>query len=121
MKFYIVFISASSLLYIIHRSLLIGEYSLHNNISLETIYFYNLFAVILVCSVLHLNAKLKNLANPLGLFIFTTIVKMTVAIIILFPLLSSEKENLLFDITNFFAVYFIFQIAEVISLKDLLK
>ena len=121
MRFYIFLISAGIFLYFLHSFLLSSDYSSQTNISLKTIYLYNLFSVIFVCSVLKFNSRIKNSANPLGLFIFTTIIKMATAIIILFPVFNLEKENLFIDLMNFFAVYFVFQIAEVIGIKDLLK
>ena len=114
-------ISAGILLYFLHSLFLSSDYSSQTNISLKAIYLFNLFSVIFVCSVLKLNSRIKNPANPLGLFVFTTIIKMATAIIILFPVFNLEKENLFIDLMNFFAVYFVFQIAEVVGIKDVLK
>tara|TARA_B100000029_G_scaffold94484_1_gene84662 strand:- start:752 stop:1117 length:366 start_codon:yes stop_codon:yes gene_type:complete len=121
MKFYIIVILGSILLYNAHSFLLISNNSTHTSVSLEAIYIYNLLAVFFVCSALQLNQKFKNTLNSLGLFVCVTILKMTAAIIILFPLFNTNKENLIFEVLNFFVVYFIFQIVEVIGVKDLLK
>ena len=121
MRFYIFLISAGILLYFLHSLFLSSDYSSQTNISLKAIYLFNLFSVIFVCSVLKLNSRIKNPSNPLGLFVLTTIIKMATAIIILFPVFNLEKENLFIDLMNFFAVYFVFQIAEVVGIKDVLK
>ena len=121
MRFYIFLISAGILLYFLHSLFLSSDYSSQTNISLKVIYLFNLLAVIFVCSLLQLNSRVKSATNPLGLFILTTIIKMATAIIILLPVFNLEKENLFIDLINFFAVYFVFQIAEVIGIKDLLK
>ena len=121
MRFYIFLISAGILLYFLHSLFLSSDYSSQTNISLKAIYLYNLFSVIFVCTVLKLNSRIKNSANPLGLFVLTTIIKMSTAIIILFPVFNLDKQNLFIDLMNFFAVYFVFQIAEVVGIKDVLK
>ena len=84
-------------MYFLHSLFLSSDYSSQTNISLKAIYLFNLFSVIFVCSVLKLNSRIKNPANPLGLFVFTTIIKMATAIIILFPVFNLEKENLFID------------------------
>ena len=41
--------------------------------------------------------------------------------LILFPLFDMPNENIIFEILNFFGIYFVFQTLEIIGLKLLLK
>ncbi len=90
-------------------------------ISLYQLYLFNILSVTIVYCILFLNHKVTLFFNPLALFIFLTMIKMGLVIIILFPLFDMPNENLTFEILNFFGIYFVFQTLEIIGLKLLLK
>ena len=90
-------------------------------ISLYQLYLFNILSVTIIYCILFLNHKVTVFFNPLALFIFLTMIKMGLVIIILFPLFDMPNENLTFEILNFFGIYFVFQTLEIIGLKLLLK
>jgi len=90
-------------------------------ISLYQLYLFNILSVTIIYCILFLNHKVTVFFNPLALFIFLTMIKMGLVIIILFPLFDMPNENIIFEILNFFGIYFVFQTLEIIGLKLLLK
>ena len=89
-------------------------------IPLWKVYGFNFTSLSLMYLGLLINFKYK-LFNHLYLFVFETILKMIIAIIILRPLFSIDNSALIFEILNFFFLYFIFLFIEIISLRNILN
>ncbi len=120
MKFYFR-ISTISLIvlffhYIITNFIISSEFI----IPLWKVYGFNFAALSLIYFGLLINFKYK-LFNHLYLFVFETTVKMIIAIIILRPLFSIDNSVLIFEVLNFFFLYFIFLLIEIISLRNILS
>ncbi len=89
-------------------------------IPLWKVYGFNFASLSLIYLGLLINFKYK-LFNHLYLFVFETILKMIIAIIILSPLFSIDNSALIFEVLNFFFLYFIFLFIEIISLRNILS
>lgn len=89
-------------------------------IPLWKVYGFNFASLSLIYLGLLINFKYK-LFNHLYLFVFETILKMIIAIIILRPLFSIDNSALIFEVLNFFFLYFIFLFIEIISLRNILN
>jgi len=89
-------------------------------IPLWKVYGFNFTSLSLMYLGLLINFKHK-LFNHLYLFVFETILKMIIAIIILRPLFSIDNSALIFEVLNFFFLYFIFLFIEIISLRNILN
>ena len=89
-------------------------------IPLWKVYGFNFAALSLIYFGLLINFKYK-VFNHLYLFVFETILKMIIAIIILSPLFSIDNSALIFEVLNFFFLYFIFLFIEIISLRNILS
>ena len=121
MKFYVSFFILSFFLFCIHCAILNNISSTELFISLWKVYLFNILSVTILYGILFVNHKAAIFSNPLALFIFLTMIKIGLAIIILFPLFNMPHESLTFEILNFFGIYFVFQTLEIIGLKLLLK
>ena len=120
MKFYFK-ISTISLIvlffhYIITNFIISSEFI----IPLWKVYGFNFASLSAIYFGLLINFKYK-LFNHLYLFVFETTVKMIIAIIILRPLFSIDNSALIFEVLNFFFLYFIFLFIEIISLRNILS
>ena len=89
-------------------------------IPLWKVYGFNFASLSLIYLGLLINFKYK-LFNHLYLFVFETILKMIIAIIILRPLFSIDNSALIFEVLNFFFLYCIFLFIEIISLRNVLS
>jgi len=121
MKFFPPFFILSLFLFCTHYFILNNTTTVELFISLHEIYLFNILSVTIIYCILFVNHKAALFFNPLALFIFLTMIKMGLVIIILFPLFDMPNENLTLEILNFFGIYFVFQTLEIIGLKLLLK
>ena len=120
MKFYFK-ISTISLIvlffhYIIINFIIFPEFI----IPLWKVYGFNFASLSAIYFGLLINFKYK-VFNHLYLFVFETILKMIIAIIILRPLFSIDNSALILEVLNFFFLYWIFLFMEIISLRNILS
>jgi len=121
LKLFTRFFILSLFLFCTHYFVLHNIMAVELFISLYQLYLFNILSVTIIYCILFLNHKVTLFFNPLALFIFLTMIKMGLVIIILFPLFDMPNENIIFEILNFFGIYFVFQTLEIIGLKLLLK
>ena len=121
LKLFTRFFILSLFLFCTHYFVLYNIMAVELFISLYQLYLFNILSVTIIYCILFLNHKVTVFFNPLALFIFLTMIKMGLVIIILFPLFDMPNENIIFEILNFFGIYFVFQTLEIIGLKLLLK
>ena len=121
MKFFPPFFILSLFLFCTHYFILNNITAGELFIPLHEVYLFNILSVTIIYCILFVNHKATLFFNPLALFIFLTMIKMGLVVIILFPLFDMPNENLTFEILNFFGIYFVFQTLEIIGLKLLLK
>ena len=120
MKFYFK-ISTISLIvlffhYIITNFIISSEFI----IPLWKVYGFNFASLSAIYFGLLINFKYK-VFNHLYLFVFETLLKMIIAIIILSPLFSIDNSALILEVLNFFFLYCIFLFIEIISLRNVLS
>ena len=120
MKFYFR-ISTISLIvlffhYIITNFIISSEFI----IPLWKVYGFNFASLSAIYFGLLINFKYK-VFNHLYLFVFETILKMIIAIIILSQLFSIDNSALILEVLNFFFLYCIFLFIEIISLRNVLS
>ena len=83
---------------------------------LKSIYFYNYFAVIFFLVISKLNLRYK-LVNILTFFILLTFIKMLSTIIFFLYFKSYGAYDIVIVVYNFFPVYFLLLIFEILDLK----
>ena len=83
---------------------------------LKSIYFYNYFAVIFFLVISKLNLRYK-LVNVLTFFILLTFIKMLSTIIFFLYFKSYGTYDIVIVVYNFFPVYFLLLIFEILDLK----
>ena len=87
---------------------------------LKSIYVYNYFAVIFFLVISKLNLKYK-LVNILTFFILLTFIKMLSTIIFFLYFKSYGAYDIVIVVYNFFPVYFLLLIFEILDLKKSLN
>ena len=87
---------------------------------LKSIYFYNYFAVIFFLVISKLNLRYK-LVNVLTFFILLTFIKMLSTIIFFLYFKSYGAYDIVIVVYNFFPVYFLLLIFEILDLKKSLN
>jgi len=120
MKFYFR-ISTISLIVLFFHYIIINFIISHEFIiPLWKVYGFNFASLSAIYFGLLINFKYK-VFNHLYLFVFETILKMIIAIIILSPLFSIDNSSLILEVLNFFFLYCIFLFIEIISLRNVLS
>ena len=120
MKFYFR-ISTISLIVLLFHYIIINFIISHEFIiPLWKVYGFNFASLSAIYFGLLINFKYK-VFNHLYLFVFETILKMIIAIIILSPLFSIDNSALIFEVLNFFFLYCVFLFIEIISLRNVLS
>ena len=120
MKFYFRISTCSLIILLAHYLIIDLTVSAKFIIPLWKIYVFNFTSLSLIYFGLLINFN-HNLFNHLYFFVFATILKMIAAIIILRPLFSIDNSDLIFEVLNFFFLYFIFLFIEIISLRNILS
>ena len=120
MKFYFRIAACSLIILLVHYLIIDLTFSAKVIIPLWKIYVFNFMSLSLIYFGLLINFN-YNLLNHLYLFVFATTLKMIAAIIILRPLFSIDNSDLIFEVLNFFFLYFIFLFIEIISLRNILS
>ena len=120
MKFYFRISTCSLIILLAHYLIIDLTVSAKFIIPLWKIYVFNFTSLSLIYFGLLINFN-YNLFNHLYLFVFATTLKMIAAIIILRPLFTIDNSDLIFEVLNFFFLYFIFLFIEIISLRNILS
>ena len=120
MKFYFRISTISLILLFFHYIIIHFIISAEFIIPLWKVYGFNFASLSAIYFGLLINFKYK-VFNHLYLFVFETILKMIIAIIILRPLFSIDNSALIFEVLNFFFLYCIFLFIEIISLRNVLS
>ena len=109
----------TAVLYFIHYNISM-EYFLGDKIPLNAIYLFNYFSVLifLIGSKLNLN---YNFINPLTFFILLTLIKMLATILFFILFNNDQSYDINLVVYNFFPVYFLLLLIEVLSLKKSLN
>ena len=109
----------SLILFFIHHFLIL-EIFMNEPPPLISIYFFNYFAVLVLLSVFKINLYYK-LTNSLTFFVILTLIKM-LSVVAYFIYFNNYQD---YDITtlvyNFFSVYFLLLIMEILNLKKSLN
>jgi hypothetical protein len=120
MKFYFRISTISLIVLFFHYIIINFIISAEFIIPLWKVYGFNFASLSAIYFGLLINFKYK-VFNHLYLFVFETILKMIIAIIILSPLFSIDNSALIFEVLNFFFLYCIFLYIEIISLRNVLS
>jgi hypothetical protein len=120
MKFYFRISTISLIVIFFHYIIINFIISTEFIIPLWKVYGFNFASLSAIYLGLLINFKYK-VFNHLYLFVFETILKMIIAIIILSPLFSIDNSALIFEVLNFFFLYCIFLYIEIISLRNVLS
>jgi hypothetical protein len=120
MKFYFRISTISLIVLFFHYIIINFIISTEFIIPLWKVYGFNFASLSAIYFGLLINFKYK-VFNHLYLFVFETILKMIIAIIILRPLFSIDNSALIFEVLNFFFLYCIFLFIEIISLRNVLS
>ena len=120
MKFYFRISTISLILLFFHYIIIHFIISAEFIIPLWKVYGFNFASLSAIYFGLLINFKYK-VFNHLYLFVFETILKMIIAIIILRPLFSIDNSALILEVLNFFFLYCIFLFIEIISLRNVLS
>ena len=106
-------------LFFIHQFLILEIFK-NEKTPLISIYFFNYFAILVLLSFFKLNLYYK-LTNSLTFFVILTLIKM-LSVVAYFIYFNNHQD---YDITtlvyNFFPVYFLLLIMEILSLKKSLN
>jgi hypothetical protein len=120
MKFYFRISTISLIVLFFHYIIINFIISAEFIIPLWKVYGFNFASLSAIYFGLLINFKYK-VFNHLYLFVFETILKMIIAIIILSPLFSIDNSSLILEVLNFFFLYCIFLFIEIISLRNVLS
>jgi len=120
MKFYFRISTISLIVLFFHYIIIHFIISAEFIIPLWKVYGFNFASLSAIYFGLLINFKYK-VFNHLYLFVFETILKMIIAIIILRPLFSIDNSALILEVLNFFFLYCIFLFIEIISLRNVLS
>jgi hypothetical protein len=80
------------------------------------LYIFNIFAALLVFTIINYKYS-KGFTKIFNFFLLGTILKMTLAVIFLSPLLLSNFDDKIPDTLSFFSIYFLFLIFEIYALQ----
>ena len=120
MKFYFRISTISLIAVFFHYIIVNFIISTEFIIPLWKVYGFNFASLSAIYFGLLINFKYK-VFNHLYLFVFETILKMIIAIIVLRPLFSIDNSALILEVLNFFFLYWIFLFMEIISLRNILS
>ena len=120
MKFYFRISTISLIVLLFHYIIIHFIISAEFIIPLWKVYGFNFTSLSAIYFGLLINFKYK-VFNHLYLFVFETLLKMIIAIIILSPLFSIDNSALILEVLNFFFLYCIFLFIEIISLRNVLS
>ena len=120
MKFYFRISTISLIVLFFHYIIINFIISAEFIIPLWKVYGFNFASLSAIYFGLLINFKYK-VFNHLYLFVFETILKMIIAIIILSPLFSIDNSSLILEVLNFFFLYCTFLFIEIISLRNVLS
>ena len=120
MKFYFRISTISLIVLFFHYIIINFIISAEFIIPLWKVYGFNFASLSAIYFGLLINFKYK-VFNHLYLFVFETILKMIIAIIILSPLFNIDNSVLILEVLNFFFLYCIFLFIEIISLRNVLS
>lgn len=120
MKFYFRISTISLIVLFFHYIIIHFIISAEFIIPLWKVYGFNFASLSAIYFGLLINFKYK-VFNYLYLFVFETLLKMIIAIIILSPLFSIDNSALILEVLNFFFLYCIFLFIEIISLRNVLS
>jgi len=120
MKFYFKISTISLIVLFFHYIIINFIISPEFIIPLWKVYGFNFASLSAIYFGLLINFKYK-VFNHLYLFVFETILKMIIAIIVLRPLFSIDNSALILEVLNFFFLYCIFLFIEIISLRNILS
>mgnify|MGYP001269675958 FL=1 len=120
MKFYFRISTISLIAVFFHYIIINFIISAEFIIPLWKVYGFNFASLSAIYFGLLINFKYK-VFNHLYLFVFETILKMIIAIIVLRPLFSIDNSALILEVLNFFFLYCIFLFIEIISLRNILS
>ena len=120
MKFYFRISTISLILLFFHYIIIHFIISAEFIIPLWKVYGFNFASLSAIYFGLLINFKYK-VFNYVYLFVFETLLKMIIAIIILSPLFSIDNSALILEVLNFFFLYCIFLFIEIISLRNVLS
>jgi len=120
MKFYFRISTISLIALFFHYIIINFIISAEFIIPLWKVYGFNFASLSAIYFGLLINFKYK-VFNHLYLFVFETILKMIIAIIVLRPLFSIDNSALILEVLNFFFLYCIFLFIEIISLRNILS
>jgi len=120
MKFYFRISTISLIALFFHYIIINFIISAEFIIPLWKVYGFNFASLSAIYFGLLINSQYK-IVNHLYLFVFETILKMIIAIIILRPLFGIDNPALILEVLNFFFLYCIFLFIEIISLRNILS
>ena len=85
-----------------------------------SIYLFNIVLVIAVFGIIFYQVS-KGSQKSYTIFLVSTLIKMTLAIVFLLPLFAGKSENAVTEVINFFIPYFLFLAFEIYSLNKFFK
>ena len=106
-------------LFFIHQFLILEIFK-NEKTPLISIYFFNYFAVLVLLSFFKLNLYYK-LTNSLTFFVILTFIKMLSTIIFFLYFNSYTSYDIVVVVYNFFPVYFLILLFEILQLKKSLN
>lgn len=85
-----------------------------------SIYLFNIVLVVAVFGIIFYQVS-KGSQKSYTIFLVSTLIKMTLAIVFLLPLFAGKSENAVTEVINFFIPYFLFLAFEIYSLNKFFK
>ena len=110
-------ISFASLFFFFIHKYVVVEYIQDENLPLISIYFFNYFVVLILLSLFKINLNYK-LINPLIFFVILTLIKMLSVVGYFIYFDNYFDLNIKALIFNFFPIYFLLLVLEILSLKN---
>ena len=106
-------------LFFIHKFLILEIFK-NEKTPLISIYFFNYFAILVLLSFFKLNLYYK-LTNPLTSFVILTFMKMLAVVTYFIYYNNYQDYDVITLVYNFFPVYFLLLIMEILNLKKSLN
>ena len=106
-------------LFFIHQFLILEIFK-NEKIPLISIYFFNYFAILVLLSFFKLNLYYK-LTNSLTFFVILTFIKMLSVVAYFIYFNNHQDYDIITLVYNFFPVYFLLLIMEILNLKKSLN
>ena len=106
-------------LFFIHQFLILEIFK-NEKIPLISIYFFNYFAILVLLSFFKLNLYYK-LTNSLTFFVILTFIKMLLVLAYFLYFNNHQDYDITTLVYNFFPVYFLLLIMEILNLKKSLN